>query len=250
MADSSSKAVSGSSAHEMPPPEQDGQHRPPPAPRLPPAPSTVRNTAGRHQSSICALARLLPVPPGRVPPLSPRSAPRTDPGPAPITWLPAPIKRGAGAARPAGGAEPAERPRAVSGPGVAAMRVRMISAASVLVLLFLPSETCSPLQWPRAPSRRLTLAPQLTWEPWMGAPRAPVPGTDALPQRLCLFHGAELAPAPRARRALQTGKRRDGKPNSLDLTFHLLREFLEMSREERLAQKALSNKLLLQSIGK
>ncbi|XP_014162958.1 corticoliberin [Geospiza fortis] len=123
-------------------------------------------------------------------------------------------------------------------------------AASVLVLLFLPSETCSPLQWPRGPSRRLTLAPQLTWEPWMGAPRAPVPATDALPQRLCLFHGAELAPAPRARRALQTGKRRDGKPNSLDLTFHLLREFLEMSREERLAQKALSNKLLLQSIGK
>ncbi|NXV08210.1 CRF protein, partial [Cettia cetti] len=129
------------------------------------------------------------------------------------------------------------------------MRVRMISAASVLVLLFLPSETCSPLQWPRGPSRRLTLAPQLTWEPWMGAPRPPVPGTDPLPQRLCQFHGAEPTPA-RARRALQTGKRRDGKPNSLDLTFHLLREFLEMSREERLAQKALSNKLLLQSIGK
>uniref|UniRef100_A0A8C3GVT8 Uncharacterized protein n=1 Tax=Corvus moneduloides TaxID=1196302 RepID=A0A8C3GVT8_CORMO len=101
------------------------------------------------------------------------------------------------------------------------MRVRMISAASVLVLLFLPSETCSPLQWPRGPSRRL-----------------------------CQFHGAEPTPAPRARRGLQTGKRRDGKPNSLDLTFHLLREFLEMSREERLAQKALSNKLLLQSIGK
>ncbi|NXH52266.1 CRF protein, partial [Rhabdornis inornatus] len=130
------------------------------------------------------------------------------------------------------------------------MRVRMISAASVLVLLFLPSETCSPLQWPRGPSRRLTLAPQLTWETWMGAPRPPVPGTDALPQRLCQFHGAEPTPAPRAGRGLQTGKRRDGKPNSLDLTFHLLREFLEMSREERLAQKALSNKLLLQTIGK
>uniref|UniRef100_A0A8C3J8W8 Corticotropin-releasing factor domain-containing protein n=1 Tax=Calidris pygmaea TaxID=425635 RepID=A0A8C3J8W8_9CHAR len=98
------------------------------------------------------------------------------------------------------------------------MRVRMISAASVLVLLFLPSETCSPLQWPRGP--------------------------------LCQPHGAEPTPAPRAPRALQSGKRRDGKPNSLDLTFHLLREFLEMSREERLAQKALSNKLLLQSIGK
>ncbi|XP_054701608.1 corticoliberin-like [Grus americana] len=127
------------------------------------------------------------------------------------------------------------------------MRVRMISAASVLVLLFLPSETCSPLQWPRGPSRRLTLAPQPTWESWPGAPQ---PAAGPLPQRLCQPRGAEPTPVPRTPRALQTGKRRDGKPNSLDLTFHLLREFLEMSREERLAQKALSNKLLLQSIGK
>ncbi|NXA03612.1 CRF protein, partial [Sapayoa aenigma] len=128
------------------------------------------------------------------------------------------------------------------------MRVRMISAASVLVLLFLPSETCSPLQWPRGASRRLTLASQPTWEPWMGA--LPVPAADPLPQRLCQLHGAEPTPATRVPRALQTSKRHEGKPNSLDLTFHLLRELLEMSREERLAQKALSNKLLLQSIGK
>ncbi|XP_065502083.1 corticoliberin-like [Caloenas nicobarica] len=130
------------------------------------------------------------------------------------------------------------------------MRVRMISAASVLVLLFLPSETCSPLQWPRGPSRRLTLAPQPTWEPWPGAPQPLDPPASPLPQRLCQPGGAEPTPAPRTPRGLQTGKRRDSKPNSLDLTFHLLREFLEMSREERLAQKALSNKLLLQSIGK
>ncbi|NXY52277.1 CRF protein, partial [Ceuthmochares aereus] len=130
------------------------------------------------------------------------------------------------------------------------MRVRMISAASVLVLLFLPSETCSPLQWPQGPSRRMTLAPQPTWEPWPGAPRPTVPTASPLPQRLCQASGAEPPAAPRTQRGLQTGKRRDGKPNSLDLTFHLLREFLEMSREERLAQKALSNKLLLQSIGK
>ncbi|XP_064023567.1 corticoliberin-like [Pogoniulus pusillus] len=130
------------------------------------------------------------------------------------------------------------------------MQVRMISAASVLVLLFLPSETCSPLQWPRAPSHRLTLAPQPTWEPWPAVPRPPVPTSGPLPQRLCQGHGAEPATAPRSPRAVPSGKRRDGKPNSLDLTFHLLREFLEMSREERLAQKALSNKLLLQSIGK
>ncbi|XP_062445261.1 corticoliberin-like [Rhea pennata] len=133
------------------------------------------------------------------------------------------------------------------------MRVRMISAASVLVLLFLPSETCSPLQWPRGPARRLAPAPQPTWEPWPGATRPPLPDASPPAQRLpqlCPPHGAEPSAAPRAQRALHAGRRRDGKPNSLDLTFHLLREFLEMSREERLAQKALSNKLLLQSIGK
>ncbi|NXN18586.1 CRF protein, partial [Indicator maculatus] len=130
------------------------------------------------------------------------------------------------------------------------MRVRMISAASVLVLLFLPSETCSPLHWPRAPSYRLALAPQPTWEPWPGSPQPPVPTAGPLPERLCPAQGAEPTTAPRSPRALHGGRRRDGKPNSLDLTFHLLREFLEMSREERLAQKALSNKLLLQSIGK
>ncbi|NXH15569.1 CRF protein, partial [Bucco capensis] len=131
------------------------------------------------------------------------------------------------------------------------MRVRMISAASVLVLLFLPSETCSPLQWPHGLAHRLTLAPRPTWESWMGPSRPSVPTTTPpLPPRLCQGHGAEPSPAPRSPRALRSSKRREGKPNSLDLTFHLLREFLEMSREERLAQKALSNKLLLQSIGK
>ncbi|NXI70166.1 CRF protein, partial [Anseranas semipalmata] len=130
------------------------------------------------------------------------------------------------------------------------MRLRMISAASVLVLLFLPSETCSPLQWPWGPARRPALAPQPTWKPWLGAPRPLGPATGPQPHGLCQPRGAAPAPAPRTPRALQAGKRREGKPNSLDLTFHLLREFLEMSREERLAQKALSNKLLLQSIGK
>ncbi|KAI6073976.1 corticoliberin-like [Aix galericulata] len=136
------------------------------------------------------------------------------------------------------------------------MRLRMISAASVLVLLFLPSETCSPLQWPPP---RLPGAPQPKRETRPGTPRAPVPAGNPQPHgqpRLCQarrgFEGgaAPSAAAPRHPRGLQAGKRREGKPNSLDLTFHLLREFLEMSREERLAQKALSNKLLLQSIGK
>ncbi|XP_033922478.1 corticoliberin-like [Melopsittacus undulatus] len=119
------------------------------------------------------------------------------------------------------------------------MRVRMLSAASVLVLLFLPSETCSPLQRPWGP------APHPPWEPWSGPPR---PTAAPLPHRL--YHrrgGAEPSAEPRAPR---TPQQRDSKPSSLDLTFHLLRQFLAMSRRERLEQKVLSNKLLLQSIGK
>ncbi|XP_061217700.1 corticoliberin-like [Neopsephotus bourkii] len=122
------------------------------------------------------------------------------------------------------------------------MRVRMLSAASVLVLLFLPSETCSPLQRPWGP------APQPTWEPWPGPPR---PTASPLPHRLCQQPGGEPSAKPRAARApQQSGRRRDSNPSSLDLTFHLLRQFLAMSRQERLEQKALSNRLLLQSIGK
>ncbi|NXU51414.1 CRF protein, partial [Turnix velox] len=127
------------------------------------------------------------------------------------------------------------------------MRVRMISAAFLLVLLFLPSETCSPLQWPRD---QLQPTPKTFWD-LIPTPKtfwdlSSTPKALIFPQRLC-----RIDPAPRTLRGIQEKERRgNGKPNSLDLTFHLLRQFLHMSREERLAQKALSNKILLQNIGK
>ncbi|XP_069744129.1 urocortin-like [Narcine bancroftii] len=45
-------------------------------------------------------------------------------------------------------------------------------------------------------------------------------------------------------------KRFNAKPNSLDLTFHLLREFLGMAKAEKMAQKAESNRRIMESIGK
>ncbi|XP_059834742.1 corticoliberin-like [Hypanus sabinus] len=45
-------------------------------------------------------------------------------------------------------------------------------------------------------------------------------------------------------------KRFNSNPNSLDLTFHLLREFLGMAKAEKMAQKAESNRLIMESIGK
>ncbi|DBA13544.1 TPA: hypothetical protein GDO54_018646 [Pyxicephalus adspersus] len=48
----------------------------------------------------------------------------------------------------------------------------------------------------------------------------------------------------------ERGKRGEEPPISLDLTFHLLREVLEMARAEQIAQQAHSNRKLMDVIGK
>ncbi|KAK2822964.1 hypothetical protein Q5P01_023029 [Channa striata] len=45
-------------------------------------------------------------------------------------------------------------------------------------------------------------------------------------------------------------KRSDESPISLDLTFHLLREVLEMARAEQIAQQADSNRKIMDDFGK
>uniref|UniRef100_A0A8D2ACD5 Corticoliberin n=1 Tax=Sciurus vulgaris TaxID=55149 RepID=A0A8D2ACD5_SCIVU len=50
--------------------------------------------------------------------------------------------------------------------------------------------------------------------------------------------------------ALERDRRSEEPPISLDLTFHLLREVLEMARAEQLAQQAHSNRKLMEIIGK
>ncbi|NXH17554.1 CRF protein, partial [Bucco capensis] len=50
--------------------------------------------------------------------------------------------------------------------------------------------------------------------------------------------------------AVERKKRSEEPPISLDLTFHLLREVLEMARAEQLAQQAHSNRKLMEIIGK
>lgn len=45
-------------------------------------------------------------------------------------------------------------------------------------------------------------------------------------------------------------KRSDDSPISLDLTFHLLREVLEMARAEQIAQQANSNRKIMDTFGK
>ncbi|XP_029970422.1 corticoliberin-1-like [Salarias fasciatus] len=48
----------------------------------------------------------------------------------------------------------------------------------------------------------------------------------------------------------EKGKRSEEAPISLDLTFHLLREVLEMARAEQIAQQADSNRRMMDSFGK
>nr|BAP90537.1 Corticotropin-releasing hormone [Anguilla japonica] len=48
----------------------------------------------------------------------------------------------------------------------------------------------------------------------------------------------------------ERGKRSEEPPISLDLTFHLLREVLEMARAEQLAQQAHSNGKMMEIFGK
>ncbi|XP_005392211.1 PREDICTED: corticoliberin [Chinchilla lanigera] len=50
--------------------------------------------------------------------------------------------------------------------------------------------------------------------------------------------------------AVERGRRSEEPPISLDLTFHLLREVLEMARAEQLAQQAHNNRKLMEIIGK
>ncbi|XP_011796277.1 PREDICTED: corticoliberin [Colobus angolensis palliatus] len=50
--------------------------------------------------------------------------------------------------------------------------------------------------------------------------------------------------------ATEKERRSEEPPISLDLTFHLLREVLEMARAEQLAQQAHSNRKLMEIIGK
>ncbi|XP_005323006.2 corticoliberin [Ictidomys tridecemlineatus] len=54
----------------------------------------------------------------------------------------------------------------------------------------------------------------------------------------------------RHQEALERERRSEEPPISLDLTFHLLREVLEMARAEQLAQQAHSNRKLMEIIGK
>uniref|UniRef100_A0A1A8EY96 Corticotropin releasing hormone b n=1 Tax=Nothobranchius korthausae TaxID=1143690 RepID=A0A1A8EY96_9TELE len=50
--------------------------------------------------------------------------------------------------------------------------------------------------------------------------------------------------------SMERGRRSEDPPISLDLTFHLLREMMEMSRAEQQAQQAQNNRRMMELFGK
>ncbi|XP_017261756.1 corticotropin releasing hormone b [Kryptolebias marmoratus] len=56
--------------------------------------------------------------------------------------------------------------------------------------------------------------------------------------------------ADRGDESMERGRRSEDPPISLDLTFHLLREMMEMSRAEQLAQQAQNNRRMMELFGK
>ncbi|CAI9564699.1 unnamed protein product [Staurois parvus] len=65
-----------------------------------------------------------------------------------------------------------------------------------------------------------------------------------------IVDGADSPPFSAQEEPTERGKRSEEPPISLDLTFHLLREVLEMARAEQIAQQAHSNRKLMDIIGK
>ncbi|NWI56753.1 CRF protein, partial [Calyptomena viridis] len=76
--------------------------------------------------------------------------------------------------------------------------------------------------------------------------RAAVQQLQQLPER----SAGSLEDGEAEGEAVEREKRSEEPPISLDLTFHLLREVLEMARAEQLAQQAHSNRKLMEIIGK
>ncbi|KAK5850297.1 hypothetical protein PBY51_014558 [Eleginops maclovinus] len=50
--------------------------------------------------------------------------------------------------------------------------------------------------------------------------------------------------------SMERGRRSEDPPISLDLTFHLLREMMEMSKAEQIAQQAQNNRRMMELFGK
>ncbi|XP_078412393.1 corticoliberin-like [Cetorhinus maximus] len=144
---------------------------------------------------------------------------------------------------------------------------KLVLATSLFMLGFLPAKESHPITNTNLFDSYSSEEPGLDLEQWDHSLRLPFhqnllqapPGdskTMALRQEPSLVTLGYIISNSQTTGGLQGGndmyrsKRYNSKPNSLDLTFHLLREFLGMAKAEKMAQKAESNRLIMESIGK
>lgn len=137
------------------------------------------------------------------------------------------------------------------------MKLKVLMLVAALLAAFLPlSAHCRPIDAPA--SRRLLLPRPLLlhlgeeFSLRLGgghaAPDLLSTSASSLETNRALQH--VLGGAQGEGDAEDKGKRSDEPPLSLDLTFHLLREVLEMARAEQMAQQADTNRRMMDMFGK
>ncbi|KAB0400584.1 hypothetical protein E2I00_011509 [Balaenoptera physalus] len=149
------------------------------------------------------------------------------------------------------------------------MRLPLLVSAGVLLVALLPCPPCRALlsRGPVPGARQASQHPQPLdfFQPSSGSRLSPDEVAAnffrALLQQLPLPRRPLDSPASPVERGAENAlggrqeapereRRAEEPPISLDLTFHLLREVLEMARAEQLAQQAHSNRKLMEIIGK
>nr|AAT70729.1 corticotropin-releasing factor precursor [Phyllomedusa sauvagii] len=169
------------------------------------------------------------------------------------------------------------------------MKFQVLVCTGILLVALLPCKECRAFSKPPASSAGALPPPLSEYQPFLlrmgeeyflrlgnlhkyppsslvGASRLPDPSSSnfvrALQQlqpqqwggqqqglRAGILEGADT-PYSAQEEPTERGKRAEEPPISLDLTFHLLREVLEMARAEQIAQQAHSNRKLMDIIGK
>ncbi|XP_038665428.1 corticoliberin-like [Scyliorhinus canicula] len=158
------------------------------------------------------------------------------------------------------------------------MKTPVLLCTAIFLMAFLPSAECrafeSPASTPNGADPQSGLQSMLPlWirigEDYLlhlgkptkgGPPAAPSPRDMALSDRAFSMQVNALQRPPKdqvdsgfrdeAEQMMGRGKRLDDPPISLDLTFHLLREVLQMARAEQQARQAHSNRKIMELIGK
>lgn len=127
------------------------------------------------------------------------------------------------------------------------MKLKVLLWATLLATFHPPPADCQPVE-PPSVLRPLLLhqGEEFSLRLGGGETTAPesAPSVEVRRAQLRLAQRLLLAGAE------QVEKRSEESPISLDLTFHLLREVLEMARAEQLAQQADTNRRMMDTFGK